>query len=84
MEGTEKVYCLIPPVLAPQLLDPLQAHFEDDPLVEVRVDRRGGGRRDLERGERRAAATPATGYELPAWARAYEEAITFVSVPSQR
>src|SRR5687767_7583114 len=34
------VYCLIPPDLADELLDPLREHFADDPAVDVIVDRR--------------------------------------------
>ena len=34
------VYCLIPPDLSEELLEPLRAHFADDPTVEVIVDRR--------------------------------------------
>ena len=34
------VYCLIPPDLSEELLDPLREHFAGDPTVEVIVDRR--------------------------------------------
>jgi hypothetical protein len=34
------VFCLIPPDLAEELLDPLREHFADDPAVDVIVERR--------------------------------------------
>ena len=34
------VYCLIPPDLSEELLEPLRAHFADDPTVDVIVDHR--------------------------------------------
>jgi hypothetical protein len=39
------VYCLIPPELAGELLEPLREHFAADPAVDVIVDRRIGHRR---------------------------------------
>jgi hypothetical protein len=39
------VYCLIPRALESELLEPLRAHYADDPRVEVIVEQRVGPRR---------------------------------------
>ena len=39
------IYCVIPEVLADELLDKLTEYYKDDPNVEVIVDRRKSGRR---------------------------------------
>jgi RNA polymerase sigma-70 factor (ECF subfamily) len=39
------VYCLIPAELGPKLHDLLQAHFRDEPAVEVVIEQRDGDRR---------------------------------------
>jgi hypothetical protein len=36
------IYCVIPPELADELYDKLVAYYEDNPNVEVIVDRRSG------------------------------------------
>lgn len=35
------VFCLVPPELSAELLEPLRAHFRDDPMIDVVVERRG-------------------------------------------
>ena len=57
------IYCVIPQALAGQLLEKLQKYYEEDPGVEVIVDRRkserrvrgstGGGQRELRDRRRR-------------------------------
>lgn len=39
------IYCVVPEELADELYDKLVAYYEDDPNVEVIVDRRKGSRR---------------------------------------
>jgi hypothetical protein len=39
------IYCVVPEVLADELYDKLVAYYEDDPNVEVIVDRRKSERR---------------------------------------
>jgi hypothetical protein len=39
------IYCVVPRELADRLLEPLTAHYADDPHVTVIVDRRRGDRR---------------------------------------
>jgi len=51
-------YCIIPRDLARKLHEPLRRHFDDDPNVEVIVERRGEDRRLL--AERRAPGTGST------------------------
>jgi hypothetical protein len=36
------IYCVIPPELADELYDRLVAYYEDNPNVEVIIDRRSG------------------------------------------
>ena len=60
------IYCVVPEELADELYDKLVAYYEDDPNVEVIVDRRkssrrspgatGGGQRDV-RDRRRSRVT---------------------------
>jgi hypothetical protein len=40
------IYCVIPEVLADELLEKLEAYYADDPNVQVIVDRRKSERRD--------------------------------------
>ena len=40
------IYCVVPQELAGTLYDKLVAYYEDDPNVEVIVDRRRGERRE--------------------------------------
>ncbi len=40
------IYCVVPEVLADELLDKLTDYYADDPNVEVIVDRRKAARRD--------------------------------------
>jgi hypothetical protein len=57
------IYCVVPQALAGQLFDKLQKYYEEDPGVEVIVDRRkserrtrgstGGGQRELRDRRRR-------------------------------
>ena len=47
------IYCVVPEVLADELLDKLESYYAGDPNVEAIVDRRKSSRRD---GARRAAA----------------------------
>lgn len=39
------IYCVVPQELAGELYDKLKAYYEDDPNVEVIVDRRSAERR---------------------------------------
>ena len=39
------IYCVIPQPLAGEIYDRMQAHYAQDPAVEVIVDRRAGDRR---------------------------------------
>lgn len=39
------IYCVVPQELEEDLFDKLTAYYQDDPNVEVIVDRRTGGRR---------------------------------------
>ena len=39
------IYCVVPEELAPELYDRLAKYYEDDPNVEVIIDRREGERR---------------------------------------
>ena len=39
------IYCVVPEALAPELFDKLSAYYEDDPNVEVIIDRRKAERR---------------------------------------
>jgi hypothetical protein len=39
------IYCVVPEELAPELYDKLASYYEDDPNVEVIIDRRKGSRR---------------------------------------
>ena len=59
------IYCVVPEELAPELYDKLASYYEDDPNVEVIIDRRkaerrtdadGGGMRQLR--DRRRARIP--------------------------
>lgn len=62
------IYCVVPEALKGTWLEPLQAHYADDPNVEVIVDRRsesrrergstGGGKRVVR--DRRRARLPGT------------------------
>ena len=40
------IYCVVPEVLADELLEKLEAYYADDPNVQVIVDRRKSERRD--------------------------------------
>lgn len=40
------IYCVVPEALAPELYDKLAAYYDDDPNVEVIVDRRKSSRRE--------------------------------------
>jgi hypothetical protein len=61
------IYCVIPPPLAGELYEKLTKYYENDPNVEVIVDRRtaerrtrgstGGGKRDLRDRRRRRPGT---------------------------
>ncbi len=42
------IYCVVPEVLADELLDKLTNYYADDPNVTVIVDRRQASRRDPE------------------------------------
>jgi hypothetical protein len=42
MEQRPFVFCLVPPQLSAELLEPLRTHFKDEPLIDVIVERRGG------------------------------------------
>jgi hypothetical protein len=37
------IYCVVPQALADELYDKLSAYYQDDPNVEVIIDRRGQG-----------------------------------------
>ena len=39
------IYCVVPEELAPELYDKLASYYEDDPNVEVIIDRRRSERR---------------------------------------
>jgi hypothetical protein len=43
------IYCVVPEPLADELYPKLSAYYEDDPNVEVIVDRRKSERRDASR-----------------------------------
>jgi hypothetical protein len=43
---TNVIYCVVPEVLADDLLDKLNNYYNDDPNVTVIVDRRKSARRD--------------------------------------
>lgn len=46
------IYCVIPPELADELHDKLVAHYQNNPNVQVIIDRRHGDRRgDSERSQ---------------------------------
>jgi hypothetical protein len=61
------IYCVIPQALADELYDKLAKYYEDDPGVEVIIDRRkserrvrgstGGGKRELRDRRRRRPGT---------------------------
>jgi hypothetical protein len=61
------IYCVIPEALAAELLEKLSKYYEDDPNVEVIVDRRkserrvrgstGGGKRQIRDRRRRRPGT---------------------------
>jgi hypothetical protein len=61
------IYCVVPEVLADELLDKLRDYYREDPGVEVIVDRRkherrspgstGGGKRELRDRRRRRPGT---------------------------
>jgi len=61
------IYCVIPEALAADLYDKLTKYYEDDPNVEVIVDRRkserrergstGGGKREIRDRRRRRPGT---------------------------
>jgi hypothetical protein len=40
------IYCVIPEALTEELYDKLRKYYEDDPNVEVIIDRRRGERRE--------------------------------------
>lgn len=40
------IYCVVPEALASELYDKLAAYYDDDPNVEVIVDRRKSARRE--------------------------------------
>ncbi|HEU4976833.1 MAG TPA: hypothetical protein VFT50_17215 [Baekduia sp.] len=42
------IYCVVPEELAPELYDKLAAYYDDDPNVEVIIDRRRSQRRTAE------------------------------------
>ncbi len=42
------IYCVVPEVLADELLEKLEAYYADDPNVQVIVDRRKSERRDAD------------------------------------
>jgi hypothetical protein len=42
------IYCVVPEELAPDLYDQLASYYEDDPNVEVIIDRRRSERRSNE------------------------------------
>jgi hypothetical protein len=44
------IYCVIPPELEDELYEKLSEYYEDDPNVEVIVDRRKSERRDVASG----------------------------------
>jgi hypothetical protein len=44
------IYCVVPEPLADELYDKLTKYYEDDPNVEVIVDRRRGERRNAASG----------------------------------
>jgi hypothetical protein len=44
------IYCVVPEPLADELYPKLSAYYEDDPTVEVIVDRRTAERRDASAG----------------------------------
>ncbi len=44
------IYCVVPEPLADELYDKLNDYYEDDPNVEVIVDRRKSERRDVTSG----------------------------------
>lgn len=41
------IYCVVPQALADELYDRLVDYYKDDPNVDVIVDRRKGGHRDM-------------------------------------
>ena len=45
------IYCVVPPNMVGDLLEPLKAHYESDPDVTVIVDRRKAERRGPRSGE---------------------------------
>jgi hypothetical protein len=61
------IYCVVPQVLAGELFEKLTKYYEDDPNVEVIVDRRkserrargssGGGKREIRDRRRRRPGT---------------------------
>ena len=61
------IYCVIPEALADELYDKLKRYYEDDPHVEVIVERRsyerrtrgstGGGKREIRDRRRRRPGT---------------------------
>jgi hypothetical protein len=42
------IYCVVPEELAPELYDKLAAYYDDDPNVEVIIDRRKSQRRSAD------------------------------------
>ena len=65
------IYCVVPEPLADELYPRLSAYYEDDPNVEVIVDRRKSERRDASAGggqrevrDRRRPRSPATSRPL--------------------
>ena len=71
------IYCVVPEELAPELYDRLAKYYEDDPNVEVIIDRRKAERRLRRQGgeqrqvrDRRRARITGTSPRSPTSARA--------------